>query len=416
MLKVEILSVGTELLMGQIANTNAQYLSKKLPELGLGVYYHSVVGDNPERLTDCLLLALGRSDIIITTGGLGPTQDDLTKDTVAKTLGLKMTVHEESKRRIRAYFERSGREIVESNYRQAYFPEGSLILENDMGTAPGCAVETTIEEKKKRIILLPGPPKELIPMYEKSVVPYLRTIAAHPIRSEFLRIACVGESLVEETMMDLVDGQTNPTFATYAKDGIVTVRVSASDDANGSAAAHLGNAAARIQEKFGNALYSFENEELEEAFVRLLIKQGLTFSAAESCTGGLIAQMLTSVSGASTVLGASFVTYSNESKQKLLGVSPDTIRLHGAVSRETALEMVRGACREGNADAAVSVTGCAGPSPSEGKPVGLVYIGVKFHEKEAVYEMHFTGNREKIRTLSAIHALNYARLMIVEDK
>lgn len=411
--KVEILSVGTELLMGQIANTNAQYLSRKLPELGLGVYYHSVVGDNPQRLADCLALALRRSDIVILTGGLGPTQDDLTKETVAKALGLKMVLHEESKEKIRAYFLQNGRTMTENNYRQAYFPEGSRILENEMGTAPGCALETERDGIKKRIILLPGPPKELIPMYEKRVVPYLRDAAPSPIRSVFLRIACVGESLVEQTMLDLVDGQTNPTVATYAKDGIVTVRVSAVSDENGTAEAHLRNATERIQEKFGPALYSDRDEEPEEVLVHLLAERGLHFSAAESCTGGMIAQRITSVSGASAVLGASFVTYSNEMKKTLLGVSPQTLQRFGAVSGETALEMVRGACRMGKAEVALSVTGCAGPSASEGKPVGLVYIGVKYGEKEAVHEMHFTGNREKIRTLSTVHALNLARLLLL---
>lgn len=415
MLKVEILSVGTELLMGQIANTNAQYLSKKLPEIGLGVYYHSVVGDNPERLISSLELALSRSDIVITTGGLGPTQDDLTKDTVAQALGLRMTVHEESRRRIKEYFERSGRVIVESNYRQAYFPDGSVILENDMGTAPGCAIDVLRGKKNKTVIMLPGPPKELIPMYEKSVVPYLREKTACHLKSKFLRVVGVSESMTEKMIMDLVDGQTNPTLATYAKDGIVTIRVSANDENGARAEELIENTVSKIRGIFGTSLYTAENEEIEETLVRMLKEKNMTLSTAESCTGGQVSQLITSVSGASSIFGCGFVTYSSIAKESLLGVPHTIIEKHGAVSMETALEMVRGAGKISGSDIAVSVTGCAGPSGMDGKPVGRVYIGIKIHDKETVKEFNFTGNRERIRTLSAINAINLVRLAIIGE-
>ena len=361
MLKVEILSVGTELLMGQIANTNAQYLSRKLPEIGLGVYYHSVVGDNPGRLRESLALALDRADVIITTGGLGPTQDDLTKDTIAGALGLSMTIHEESYQRIKDYFEKNGKILVESNYRQARFPEGSIVLENGLGTAPGCAIETKYNGLDKIIIMLPGPPRELIPMYEKCVIPYLQGKSHCHIQSKFLRIAGVSESRVEEMILEFVNGQTNPTLATYAKDGIVTIRISANDE-NGAKAADLIDAdVEKFRNIFGSKLYTTENEEIEEAFVRVMKEKGLTFASAESCTGGLIAQRITSVSGASAVFTSAFVTYSNTAKEKMLNVPHETLETYGAVSRETALAMIQNAAKICGADVVVSVTGCAGP-------------------------------------------------------
>ncbi len=405
MLRVEILSVGTELLMGQIANTNAQYLSRKLPEIGLGVYYHSVVGDNPERLRKSLFLALDRADVVITTGGLGPTQDDLTKDTVAAALNLRMEVHEDSRKRIKDYFEKNGRVMVESNYRQAYFPEGCIILENDMGTAPGCAIETRRDGKEKIVIMLPGPPKELIPMYEKSVMHYLGSKTVCHLRSKFLRIAGVSESRVEEMILDFVNNQTNPTLATYAKDGIVTIRISANDE-NGAKSEDLINAdVEKICKIFGSKLYTTENEEIEEALVRALKENNITFATAESCTGGQIAQMITSVSGASSLFTSGFVTYANIAKEKMLGVPHEMIEEFGAVSKETALEMAKCAAEISGADLAVSVTGCAGPEGMEGKPVGLVYIGVKYGAYEKAHEFMFSGNREKIRTLAATNAI-----------
>ncbi len=405
MLSVEILSVGTELLMGQIANTNAQYLSRKLPEIGLAVYYHSVVGDNPGRLTESLSLALSRADVVITTGGLGPTQDDLTKETVAMALDLNMVVHEESYIRIKEYFQKTGRIMVDSNFRQAYFPEGCIILENDLGTAPGCAVKTFLNGKEKIVIMLPGPPKELIPMYEKSVVPFLKEKTHCRLQSRFLRVVGVSESRVEEMIMEFVNNQTNPTLATYAKDGIVTIRISANNE-NGDQATKLLDAdVKKICDIFGNKLYTTDNEEIEEALVRVLKEKNLTFATAESCTGGLIAQKITSVSGASKVFSSAFITYANEAKEKMLGVPHETIVKYGAVSKETALKMAQSAASFSGADVAVSVTGCAGPDGMEGKPVGLVYIGIKCKDHECVHEFCFSGNRKKIRTLAAINAM-----------
>lgn len=418
MRKVEVLSVGTELLMGQIANTNAQYISKRLPEAGLGVYYHSVVGDNPERLADCLRLALRRSDVVITTGGLGPTQDDLTKDVVAETLGLPMELHEPSRDRIREYFQRVGRVMVESNFRQAYFPKGCQIIENDEGTAPGCIIccnawvdPAALEEegKEKVVIMLPGPPRELIPMFDRHVLPFFLQQTPHPLVSKFLRIVGVGESLVEERILSLVNGQTNPTLATYAKDGIVTIRITASGEHGESPEALVEDMSRRICEILGDSVYTTENEELEQTVFRLLRERGLSLALAESCTGGFLSGLLTAIPGASEVFRCGAITYTNSSKMQLLHVKPETIQEFGAVSKETAREMVQGICWLSGADVGVSVTGYAGPSGGEDKPVGLVYIGVKVGELEEVLEYRFSGNRERIRTLSAVNALDRVR-------
>lgn len=410
-MKAEILSVGTELLMGQIANTNAQYISRRLPEVGIGVFYHSVVGDNPARLKESLQLALSRADVIITTGGLGPTQDDLTKDTVAGTLGLKMQLHRKSFEAIKAYFQGNGKVMVESNFRQAYFPEGSIIMENDMGTAPGCIIPVG---DSQFVVMLPGPPKELHPMFDRCVLPFFAQKAEIPLLSRFVRVVGVGESLVEEKIISLVEGQTNPTFATYAKDGIVTIRITAEDD-EGQGNALLDKAEAQIRDILGDAVYTSSDEELEEVVMKLLKEKGMTIACAESCTGGQLAQMITSHSGASDVFATGVVTYSEESKMKLLGVSADTLRKYTVYSPQVAEEMAEGLQRLSGADVCVSITGIAGPGGGTAEtPVGTVFIGVKCGEKLSVTEHHFTGgNRDRVRTLSVVHALNLVRKELI---
>lgn len=406
--KVEILSVGTELLMGQIANTNAQFLSQRLPEVGLGVFYHSVVGDNPERLKDSLLHALSRCDVVITTGGLGPTQDDLTKEVIAETLNLKMVLDEKSTKCIEDYFARVGKVMVESNLRQAYFPEGALILDNDEGTAPGCI----IQKDNKIIILLPGPPKELIPMFNKHILKFFREGSSTPLTSQFLRVVGVGESLVEKKLLSLVDGQTNPTIATYAKDGIVTIRVTAHDEGEIPASLLVSDMCGKIHSILGDAVYTDENEELECTVIKLLKENKLTFSCAESCTGGMLAQMLTSVPGSSSVFKCSVVTYQTESKSEMLGVSSDIINEYGVVSKETALAMVTGMKKISGTDITVSITGYAGPKVSS-EPVGKVCIGVEAPGCSTVKEFKFSGNRDRIRVLSAVNALDMIRRAIL---
>lgn len=409
MKKVEILSVGTELLMGQISNTNAQYISAKLPETGLGVFYHSVVGDNGQRLKDSLGIALERADIIIMTGGLGPTMDDLTKETVAEYFGLRMVFDEKSYSNIEAYFTAKGRKMTENNRRQAYFPDGADIFYNDFGTAPGCALKVTYKECGKIIIMLPGPPRELKPMFDRSVVPYLVSACElTPLYSVFLRISGIGESAVEDSLMGLVKGQTNPTIATYAKDGNVTVRISACD-AEGLSAMELAmNMAAECRKILGTAIYSETDEEPAECVVRLLSERKMTLSAAESCTGGMIAEKITSVPGSSKVFLLGAVTYATSCKEDILGVNGRTIETYSAVSAQTAREMAEGARKISGSDIAVSVTGYAGPAVGD-EPVGLVYIGFSSREGSCAYENHFTGDRERVRTLATMKALDIIR-------
>lgn len=406
--KVEILSVGTELLMGQIANTNAQYISRRLPEIGLGVFYHSVVGDNPQRLSECLNHALTRSDIIITTGGLGPTQDDLTKEAIANTLGLEMKLHEESEKAIKEYFTKTGKTMAENNLRQAYFPAGSIILDNDEGTAPGCI----IEKDGKCIIMLPGPPKELIPMFNKHILRYLKDSSETPLTSKFLRVVGVGESMVEKKLMSLVDGQVNPTIATYAKDGIVTIRVTAHDEGGIPASLLVSDMCGKVRSILGDSVYTDEDEELEYTVLKLLEESNLTFSCAESCTGGMLSELITAIPGASRVFKCSAVTYQTSSKTDLLGVDPVIIDENGVVSKEVALEMVKCISSRSGADVAVSITGYAGPKVAD-EPVGKVCIGVIAPGCQNVKEFYFTGNRDRIRVLAVINALDMVRRAVL---
>lgn len=410
MIKCEVLSIGTELLMGQIVNTDAQYISKRLPECGLGVFYHSVIGDNPGRIKEALKIALQRSDVVITTGGLGPTQDDLTKEIVAEFLGLKLVLDEKSKERIRSYFQDKGRILVESNFRQAYFPEGCKIIENDMGTAPGCIVE----KDNKVIVMLPGPPKELIPMFDK-VIDYFKERTQVRLISRFLRIVGIGESLVEQKIFDLVSSQTNPTLATYAKDGIVTIRVTASNEGGQDPETLVNDMVDKICEILGEDVYTVDNEELEFTVFKLLKEKKLKIATAESCSGGVLAELLTSIPGSSEVFLCGAVTYSEESKISLLSVNRETIESFGAVSKETAYEMAEGICKKIGSDVGVSITGYAGPTAEkDNKNVGLVYIGVCYRGKTVVKEFNLFGNRDRIRTMSAVSALDMVRRIIIE--
>lgn len=410
-MKAELLSVGTELLMGQIVNTNAAYISKRLLDVGLGVYYHTVVGDNPQRLRDCLGIAMNRCEIVIMIGGLGPTQDDLTKETVASLLGVKLVLDEESVENIKGYFFRLGTEMVESNLRQAYFPEGSIILRNENGTAPGCIIDTG----KNILVLLPGPPDEMVPMFEKHVIPFFKERSDIFLKSKFINIAGLGESMVEYKLISLIDGQTNPTFATYAKEGVITLRVTVSVPKNipeyeAEADRLLLQSVSDVHDKLGDHIFSTDNESLAEVVYKLFLKNKMTFSLAESCTGGLIASKITSIPGVSDVFNMSVVTYSNESKEKLLGVRAQTLHDFGAVSRETAIEMAQGIRRASGSDVGLSVTGIAGPGGgSREKPVGLVFIAIDGSKGCFCRKCNFSGSRDRIRNLAATTALDMLR-------
>jgi len=414
-MKAEILAVGTELLMGQIANTNAQYISSRLPDVGIGVYYHDVVGDNPERLKQCLALALSRSDVVITTGGLGPTQDDLTKETIAAAFNRKLVLDQDSLDKMKAFFSKYVRKMTDNNIKQAYLPEGCIIVRNKNGTAPGCI----LEEGGKTVVMLPGPPSEMKPMFDETVMPYFEGKTEYRLESRFLRIFGIGESAVEDRLIDLVDKQTNPTIAPYAKDGEVTLRITASYPKQGDHEDLITPVENEIRNRLGDAVYSNDNSTLDEVAAKLLLESGTTIALAESCTGGLLSSRLTEIAGISEVFDRAVITYSNRSKVEELGVKQATLDQYGAVSEQTAAEMAVGVRRAASTDLGISVTGIAGPGGgSETKPVGLVYIAFAHDTGVEVKKLDLWGSRNRIRNVTCLHVFDMLRrhLMNKEQK
>ena len=405
----EIVAIGTELLMGQVANTDAQFLARRLSALGISVYYHTVVGDNPARMESTLRQALERSDIVITTGGLGPTQDDLSKQIAARLMGLEMVEDAASLAAIQAYFDRLGRKMAENNRRQAYFARGAKILPNARGTAPGCI----LEQGGKMIVQLPGPPYELTHMFDTQVFPYLEEKTGGVIASRYVRIYGMGESDVETRVRDLIDAQGEVTIAPYCSMGEVQLRVSARGESEAAALEKLMPTLEAIGDRLGSVIYAVadsSDESMERCAARLLLEKGLTVSTAESCTGGMVAAKLVNVPGVSAALGEAYVTYANEAKERLLGVSHETLEVCGAVSEQTAREMAQGLRTRTGVDIAVATTGIAGPDGGTAqKPVGLVYTACASAHGVAVREHHFLGDREKIRTLSTLAALDMIR-------
>lgn len=409
-MKAEILAVGTELLMGQITNTNAQYISQKLNSIGIDVYYHIVVGDNSGRLKESLLNALNRCDLVIMTGGLGPTQDDLTKETVADVLEKKLVLHEESLERIKLFFDRMKREMTDNNIKQAYLPEGCTVIENNNGTAPGCIVE----KDAKIVVMLPGPPKEMKPMLDDTVIPYLEQKSGYKTVSKYLRVFGIGESQLEDRIMDLVDAQKEVTIATYAKEGQVTVRLTTKCKTYEEAIFKIKPVEEEIAGRLGDNLYSTEDEELEYVASKLLIEHGITISLAESCTGGMIASRLTDVPGISKVFNRGIVSYSNEAKMENLSVSPETLEKYGAVSRQTAIEMAEGVRKTAKTDLGISVTGIAGPDGgTDQKPVGLVYVALADKSGCDCRELRLTGNRDRIRNMTTLYVFDMIRRYVL---
>ena len=412
---VELICVGTELLLGNIVNTNAAYLSEKCALLGLSMYHQSVVGDNAERLKESLETALNRSDVVILSGGLGPTQDDLTKETAAEVMGIPLKEDPHSREQIEEYFKNSQYKVItDNNWKQALVPEGAIVLDNENGTAPGIIME----KNGKSVILLPGPPGELIPMFEGKVYDYLNKLQPEIIYSTMVRICGLGESFVENEIRDLIDNQTNPTIATYAKIGQVDLRVTAKAASEKEAAKLAKPMLKELVKRFGDHIYTMdEHKSLEEVIVHFLKERSLTLTTAESCTGGMIAARITDVPGASEVFKQGLVTYSNRAKRKLLDVKKTTLKEYGAVSEKTAKEMAKNGAFITGSDACVSVTGTAGPTGgTEEKPVGLVYIGCCYNNKTVVKEFHFKGERQKIREQATANALILLRECILADK
>ena len=405
----ELISVGTEILLGDILNTDAQYLSIELAKLGISVIHQSTVGDNRERLLAQLDEAAKRSDIIILSGGLGPTPDDLTKEVCCEFFGKEMFLHEPTVEKIKKYFSSKGIEMAQNNLKQAMLPKDCVIFPNDNGTAPGMA----IEKDGVHILVLPGPPRELKPMFQNCAVPYLMQFSDRIIVSHNIRTFGIGESSMAERVNDLFDAR-NPTVAPYAKDGEALLRVTAMAMTKEDAESLCEPVIEEIKKRLDAYVYGVDYNCIEEAVVAMLKEHHLKVATAESCTGGLIAKRITDVPGASEVFECGIISYANEIKHKVLGVSEDDLNKYGAVSEPVAKQMAQGALKVSGADIAVSVTGIAGPdSDSTDKSVGLVYIGLADKENVWVREIR-TSRRDRSynRYVSASNALNMIRLYI----
>lgn len=404
-MNAEILAVGTELLLGDIVNTNAQFIAQGLAELGISVFYHTVVGDNPKRMKEAMHSAFERADVIVTTGGLGPTADDLTKEIGAEYFDKKMYLDERALNRIEKFFSKLGREMTENNIKQAMIPEGSIIMYNDNGTAPGII----IEENGKILIMMPGPPREMKPMFTEQVKPFLASRQEYTLVSRTLRIAGIGESAMETSVKDIIDRQTNPTVAPYVKDIEAVLRITAKGENTEEAEKLIAPVADEIYSRFGNNVYAEGETSMQSAVAEMLVKSGQTIAVAESCTGGLVAAKLIEYAGVSSVLIEGAVTYSNDAKMRRLGVKKETLDKYTAVSAETAAEMAEGIAKTSGADIGLSTTGVAGPGSSEGKPEGLVYIGIYINGETFIKELNLAGKRNVIRERAAYSALDFLR-------
>ncbi len=408
-MKAEILAVGTELLLGNILNTNAQYLSQELATLGFDMYYQSVVGDNFDRLKNQILTCVLRSDVVIITGGLGPTPDDLSKEASCAALELDLEYDEESLKEIEGYFKKSGRTMSEANKKQALFPrERCLILKNSNGTAPGCILAA---DNGCQVVLMPGVPYEMKAMFESQVKPHLRAMSDRVIVSKSILTAGIGESLLASIIPEYIN-QTDPTVSPYCKPGMVTLRVTSAANDKETAEAKCNKTVDELKNILGRNVCGVDVKDLETVVVELLKEKGLHLATAESCTAGKISAAITSVPGASSVFDFGASTYSNQMKHKLLGVKEETLETYGAVSAETAYEMSQGIRLYAGADLGLSVTGVAGPGCSENKPVGLVYIGLSDGEHTYVEKLNVVraeNDREKVRNNTVSYALDLVR-------
>jgi nicotinamide-nucleotide amidase len=404
----EIIAVGTELLLGGIANTNARDISQGLAEAGIHCYYHTTVGDNPARLRDTLLTAQTRADIVITVGGLGPTCDDITKQTACETFGVPLEHHEETWERILCYFERIGKPVTENNRRQAMLPAGCTIFNNDWGTAPGCGFLTG----KTTVYLLPGPPDECLPMFRSCVLPLLREMSPSVIVSHNIRVFGMGESAVEDKLRPLMERLTNPTLAPYAKEGEVALRVTASAPSREEADRIIRPVIEEVKAILGDSIYGIDAGSLEDTVLKLLRENSVRLAAAESCTGGMLASRLTAVPGASDCFSGGVTAYRREVKTGVLNVPEDVIDRYGMVSDETALAMARGVCAVTGAELGIGITGLAGPSgDGSAVPVGTVCIAL-YDARDGTGKTHsrnFGDRRDRVRALAAMTALDMVR-------
>ena len=409
-MKAEIITVGTEILLGDILNTNCRYLSRELAAMGIEMYYQITVGDNEERLLKTLEESLNRSDIVICTGGLGPTEDDITKEVCAKYFGYKLELHKPSLDAVIERFKHMNRVPTKNNEKQAYFPKEAYILKNDNGTAPGCIME----KEGKMIVVLPGPPKEMESMFENYVKPYLSKLTDDVIESEVLRIIGVGESKVENDILDIIDSQTNPTIATYAKGYECTLRITAKAKSVEEAKELIKPMSDEMKRRFGQSLYATGETSIEEVVAKMLVENNLKIAVAESCTGGMVSASLINYPGISSVFMEGCVTYSNEAKMKSLGVKKETLDVYGAVSPECAKEMASGVAARYNTNVGIATTGIAGPGGgTDEKPVGLVYFGIYINGKVITKKYVFNGDRQGIRERATRTILNDLRLELL---
>ncbi|MCL2827132.1 MAG: competence/damage-inducible protein A [Oscillospiraceae bacterium] len=404
----EIIGVGTELLLGNTVNTDARDVSEGLSALGINVYYHTVVGDNPDRLRQAVEIARGRADILITTGGLGPTFDDLTKETLAQCFGKELIYHEEIGTEIRAYFEKRlpGQKMPENNLRQAYLPEGCTVFQNDWGTAPGCAFFA----EDKHVLMLPGPPRECREMFNHCAVPYLKGLSDAEILSHNIHIFGMGESAVEDKLRGLMEGLTNPTLAPYAKTGEVMLRLTAKAESGEAAEAQMAPVLDQVRAVLGDVIYGVDTDSLEATVLGLLLDAGKTIAVAESCTGGLLTKRLTDIPGASGAFLGGVIAYANQVKTDLLGVDEALIEQLGAVSDPVARSMAQGVRIRLGTDFGIGITGVAGPGGgTEEKPVGTVYVAMATADQTYVRSLRLGNDRSRIRVMAAHHALDMVR-------
>ena len=409
-MKAEIITVGTEILLGDILNTNCRYLSRELAAMGIEMYYQITVGDNEERLLKTLDESLNRSDIVICTGGLGPTEDDITKEVCAKYFGYELELHKPSLDAMIERFKHMNRVPTKNNEKQAYFPKEAYILKNDNGTAPGCIME----KEGKMIVILPGPPREMEPMFENYVKPYLSKLTDDVIESEVLRIIGVGESKVENDILDIIDSQTNPTIATYAKGYECTLRITAKAKSVEEAKELIKPMSDEMKRRFGQSLYATGETSIEEVVSKMLVENNLKIAVAESCTGGMVSASLINYPGISSVFMEGCVTYSNEAKMKSLGVKKETLDVYGAVSDKCAKEMASGVAARYNTNIGIATTGIAGPDGgTDEKPVGLVYFGIYINGKVISKKYVFNGDRQGVRERATRTILNDLRLELL---
>lgn len=416
-MNAEILCVGTELLHGDIVNTNAPYISKKLAEIGIDVHYQSVVGDNPERMREGFHIGFSRADIVICTGGLGPTKDDITKDILADFFQLEMVYDENSFEHLKNMYLRFRKDMPANNMRQTYFPKGTKILKNENGTANACILREKTDNGQYKIgILLPGPPKEMEPLMESQVIPYLKQFSKDVVYGVKIVVMNLGESAAEEMIMDIIDNQTNPTIAPYASAGKVTFRVTAKAESKEKCIILIEPVKVELLKRFGSNAYEIESGKVEDKTAEVLLAKNLTIAIAESCTGGMVSSRLISYPGISKVFKEAFIVYSNEAKINTLHVKKETLDKYGAVSEETAKEMAIGAAKVAGTDIGVSTTGIAGPDGgTEEKPVGLVFICVYYNGEFNVLRINATGNRDTVRERAATSVLDLIRSSIEEQ-